>query len=289
MRGSATSNRAATCFIRPPQPVPGGSVEKYVYAGFFDADAARRNLLARTDDTADVTILSNEAWVGHPFSGGIAYKEFAERIKAVVPQPRLLVITRAQEDMILSAYAHFVVVSGGRCRLEQFLSSRYQNQIPWLTPLYFCFHILVEEYRRLFGAENVLVLPFELLKTGAATKMVEAIYRFVGLAPPEVEIEETPSNARNYSDYAVLSRLRLLNALSPPSPANGNASLNLSRLHRALTRTCAAVLPRAVQNRVVARDRVIAAAYFKPYAAFTNRRLQAYVDVDLAALGYNMG
>ncbi len=73
---------------------------KYIYPTFFAADVARKKLIENTDYGATATVLSNEIWSGSPFSGGITFEEFALRIKKVVPDAKILIVIRRQEENI---------------------------------------------------------------------------------------------------------------------------------------------------------------------------------------------
>lgn len=274
-------------FYSPELPLLDEQLSKYVYPYFFDTKGAIKELQKATDPDAMVTVISNEAWAGHPFSGGVTYYEYASRIKSVVPQAKILIVVRRQEDMILSVYAHFMRVCGGRCNLKKFLTARFHNQMPWHNPLYYCYHILVNEYVKLFGRKNILVLPAELLSRGRQHEFVGSIYRFLDMAPVDLEGLDCPANVRNYKEYVLVSRIRFLNKLAHPHPANGNVSVKIPFLREVLIALGTMVLPRAVEGAALRKDRALIKQYFAPYAAYTNQRLQEFVDFDLKTLGYS--
>ena len=121
----------------------------------FDAEEIKKEIAERTPEDTKITCLSNEVWTGHPFSGGITGREFADRIHAVLPQAKILIVIRRQEDMILSAYGHFLDKAGGICSLERFLMSGFHTQISWHSPLYYRYDLLINYYFQLFGENNV--------------------------------------------------------------------------------------------------------------------------------------
>jgi len=274
-------------FNSPEIPILKDTLKKYVYPTYFDVGKAVKELEKNTQFNADVTILSNEVWTGHPFSGGITFDEYAQRIKKVIPKAKILIVVRRQEDLILSSYAHFVIKSGGLCDLKRFLSSKFHNQIPWSNPLYYCYHFLVERYIELFGKENVLVLPFELLLFRGSQEFVEPIYRFLDLEPIRFETTRTLKNSRNYNEYVLLSRFRFLNMFADSHPANGNYSKKIGFIYRLFKSIGKTFILRRLRDLAIQSDKDLIKRYFSPYAKYTNTVLQKFVSFNLRELGYS--
>lgn len=274
-------------FYSPPVPVLGKTMSKYAYTGLFDVDLAKQQIVERSEPGAKITVLSNEAWVGHPFSGGVQYGEYAQRIKDTVPDAKILITVRAQERMILSAYAHFIVQAGGRCSLRQFLTSTAHNQIPWPSPHFYCYHYLIERYVSLFGRENVLVVPFELLTQRGVADFLAPIYDFLGLPGPDRSLRPDAKNARDYRRYVLLSRLRFLNLIAAPMPANGNTGWSAFRLLNSIAAMGASALSRQFVETAVVKDLDLIREYFAPFASETNSALQGYVEANLSEMGYS--
>ena len=131
----------------------------------FDPAALRAELgplLDRQRGRGLLPVVSMERLSGHPFSGGYDCKEIADRLVAVLPEGRVLVVVREQRSMIVSTYKQYVR-AGGAARPEQFLDPprSKSRRVPWFDARYFEYDRLLRHYVELFGAERMLCLPFE--------------------------------------------------------------------------------------------------------------------------------
>lgn len=102
------------------------------------------------------------------------------RLALLFPNAHILIVTRGFRSMILSSYSQYVR-SGGREDLEALLRSGGDNH-PWN------YDRLVAGYRDSFGADRVIVLPYELLRADPAafTSAIEARLGLSGF-PPDPE------------------------------------------------------------------------------------------------------
>jgi hypothetical protein len=258
-----------------------------VQPGFFNAKQARASLEARTNPSAHVSVLSNETWIGHPHSGGATSPEFAKRIKDTLPSAKVLIVVRNQLDMVISAYAHYLCRNDGLASLERFCELSHQTQIPSPNPLYFCYHGIISMYDEMFGQDNVLVLPFEILTRHGANAFTKPIYEFMGYSPPDnIERLESARNARDYTEYAVLRRLRCLNFLGTPTAANSGIALGFGGLRSGAVRAGQRLFSNRRAEALKDKDRAFVERTMGPYFAWSNRILQRRVEADLAALGY---
>lgn len=118
--------------------------------------------LERDQEEARPLLLSNEALSGHPHGWtSIDPFETARNLHAAFPDARIIVVVRNQIDYLLSIYGFRVAVKGYEHRgLEQFL--REEGELGLFAKLEY--DQLVMHYIQLFGRDNVLVLPLELLK-----------------------------------------------------------------------------------------------------------------------------
>jgi len=117
-------------------------------------------------------IISHEAFIGGDASLDhfINGKEIANRLAGIFPQAKVLFVVRNQYDLAISLYKQYVHL-GGRKPLRNFL--RYNDGSfeeltkRWLSGItvnQLDYAPAIDHYAQLFGKENVLVLPFELLK-----------------------------------------------------------------------------------------------------------------------------
>ena len=178
-------------FISPWGRQAGVAVAEFVLANAFrfDATQARTGFedgLAEARSRGLVPVLSNEALCGQPVNGGrFTYgKHVVERLHATFPDARILIVVREQRASLLSHYREYIA-NGLYGDLARFIGG------PELPPGFapdcpldhFEYDALVGHTQALFGTENVLVLPFEMLKKQREDFLAE-LYRFIGQAMP---------------------------------------------------------------------------------------------------------
>lgn len=190
--------------------------------------------------------------------------------------------------MILSAYGHFLDKAGGICSLERFLMSGFHTQIYWHSPLYYRYDLLINYYFQLFGENNVLVLPFELLNIDGGKSLTNPIYQFVGIEKDESVGSKAIQNARDNKSYAIHRIFRWVNILSRPHPANGNAGWGWGRIREAFINYAKMFLTQTRVNSILKKDKEIIASFIKPYALESNRNLQKRIQFNLRDLGYTI-
>lgn len=111
-----------------------------------------------------VPVFAAERLSGSPESGGYDSKQIAERLAATFPEARVLMVIREQRDMLVSVYKRYVKM-GGTGTFRQYVTPRSRSRgCPYFDFRFFEYHRLVGCYQNLFGAGNVLVLPYELLR-----------------------------------------------------------------------------------------------------------------------------
>lgn len=96
----------------------------------FDAESERESIFSRIKHERNLTVISNEDYVGHPFSGAVLGEQFGRRIHGTLPEAKILIIIREQRKMVLSHYAHFLTKSHARLGLKQFLFPKYCFSLP---------------------------------------------------------------------------------------------------------------------------------------------------------------
>ena len=252
---------------------------------FFDYEHARETLASLPESRKSLYAISNEDLTGHPFSGGVYSEVISNRIKAVIPEAKIIIVFREQRKMLLSVFADFLERGAGRCSLNRFLSSPLQNQIPWHNPTYFCFSRLVKHYQEQFGAENVLALPLEAFEHDMG-KALGRITDFLGVSPCESSVESGYQNRRNYKRYASIRMNPLINMFGGKYPTNGNANLTLRPLRSLLLKVTELAVPAVLCDKVINRDMRKIEEHLKPWVAKDNLELQTLVADNLKAYGY---
>jgi hypothetical protein len=107
------------------------------------------------------------------------------RLKSLYPGSRVLVVTRGFRGMILSAYSQSVRM-GGRLHLDGMcreLAARLRRD----ETHYYDYDYLLGLYAEAFGEENLIVLPYELLRDDERA-FLSALEERLGLRHREIEI-----------------------------------------------------------------------------------------------------
>ena len=238
----------------------------------------------------DCYIISNERLGGHPLSNGIDRSAVCRRLRSVVPQAKVLLVIREQRSMILSNYMQYLHF-GGAARIESYLKGKNDGKVPALSPAFWQYDRLIALYQNAFGAENLLVLPFELFASDPPA-FVERICHFVGLDPPKSIQSDTKANAR--PDYFAYNCLRYASPLFRSSRGNAFAPSLLGKktgkaVHTTLQKWAGALVPVALNKRTKhALLRRIEKATAGLYCD-SNRASSAMIGIDLAIFGYDSG
>lgn len=107
-----------------------------------------------------VPVVSSELMSGNPFFGGRESDVYADRIKAIAPNARILISIRAQLRILPSIYMQYLT-RGGTMSWQQFFEAPAARGYFGFDLAHFEYDRLVALYQRLFGGENVYVLPQE--------------------------------------------------------------------------------------------------------------------------------
>lgn len=149
-----------------PQEVISLLVEKFSTDGLGRGDQEKIAAATQEADASGLQlVLSHERLSGHPFSGAYDRDAILRRVGQITPRAKIMVVFREQCDWIYSMWKQSIV-DGADISLDQFLSQT-QHQSRRMPS----FSFDVVDYNRLydrlcadFGTENVLFLPFELLR-----------------------------------------------------------------------------------------------------------------------------
>ena len=129
----------------------------------FDADAARAAIAARQGlAPGKVEVISSESLSGTPWFGGRESVIYAERLKAVAPDARILITIREQKRILTSIYMQYLK-NYGSLSPKQFFQDTAQRDVYDFSSEYYEYHRLIDHYRKLFGPGNVHVGTQEAL------------------------------------------------------------------------------------------------------------------------------
>lgn len=255
--------------------------------GGFDAARARAALGVDRVPDGRCLFVSHERLSGHPMSNGVDRAWICDRLHATLPDGRLLLVVREQRAMILSNYMQYLKF-GGPHGIGGYMAPETDGRAPALDLDYWNYDRLAEIYVRRFGRNNLLVLPYEMLRRDPAG-FVARICGFAGVEAPDGLAAAGRENASQ--NYVAATGLRLLSPLLRSSRGNGFAPSLLGRrlgqaVHLGLQHALGQLVPQALNERV--RRSLLAqveAAVGQRYGE-SNQRLAALTGLDLRSYGY---
>lgn len=254
----------------------------------FDPVRVREWLMEQTKDIEHPTVLSSERFSGNPHSGWFDANRNLDRLQAVLPEARVLLVVREQRSLIQSLWLQYTRI-GGTATLRQYLRapSAGDFRAPVFDPAFLKFHHFVESLDQRFGPEQVLVLPFELLKEDPRSYLrLVAEHGGFELEAPR-QIRPRYASPRHVDAHVRRWTNRLFNQstlhLSPllPSKIGVRAGSSLGRLVGRIT-------GRGLDSRLkMAAERIIEKQPFDwKGMSESNRRLSVRMNMDLARHGY---
>jgi hypothetical protein len=215
-----------------------------------------------------VPVLSSERLSGEPHFGGYDSELIADRLAAVFPDARILVVVREQTSMFLSIYKEYIR-RGGAASLRQYLAAPRDGY--WMPQFRFEFleyHRLITRYQELFGAE---------------------IGEFVGL--PLVEPQVRRLNV-SLSAFALALKRHANRYFVLDGPVNPAPPFDFPASNEILERICRVMdskLPLAVRERHERRWRRQAARVVGTRYAKSNALCAELTGLDLKTFGYACG
>jgi hypothetical protein len=257
-----------------------------------ESDAVRAVLTGGAQDRAAdaaLTVLSQEKLSGNLNGANPdTLLRMADRLHAAYPDARILAVTRNQMEYTMSLYCWRVIQRGLECReIDKYLEDIFVPQLKKKL----CYHLLIDHYVGLWGADGVKVLPFELV-TQDGPRFMRELASFTGLplaaAPPDKRVNTTLRSADLVNYCRRANRLLAL-------PMKLVGPLLPNRLHRRFGQKVIGfkrriILPTArrrtqdCHNAISLPDKW-QGVYRDAFAA-SNRELQRLCGVDLGALGY---
>ncbi len=166
-------------------------------------------------------VLSEEqlsVWQGNLDIVGVKFRDYdipAQQVKTAkqlhrqFSNARILIITRGFAGAVQSMYSQYVSI-GGILHFADF-----EKQFGQILSRFYNYNHTINAYRHTFGSENVLVLPFEMLKSNPDV-FLNTINQFAEL--PAIEFDAGVKNAsleqREMESYRRLSSL-IYNAVKP--------------------------------------------------------------------------
>ena len=237
-------------------------------------EAARKNL---------VPVLSREALVGNPIWGHYWGKDVADRMHAVFPEAKIFIIIREQKSMLMSCYRHYIKV-GGTATLQQFIGLEgKRSHLEGTCRLdFFEFHLLLDYYLNLFGTDNVLILPFELLKLDPPS-FCQKFFDFAG-SQGTPDLSQASKNVGYKGGW--LTFRRQLNFLAGPGSHPLLRRIKLSSLSYKVLTEVEKILPEGIDQSLEEEWKEAIDKHVGNSFAESNQLTSKLIGMNLGDLGY---
>ncbi len=257
----------------------------------FDAEACRQAYEARITEIESeglVPVISSEALVGDIHGGGFESLQRLSQLKKTFPEAKILMIIREQQEMVFSVYKEFVG-QGGVTRIQVLFDPPYfPSFLPRFKFSHYQYHRLIERYQEVFGKENVLVLPLEMLHA-SPTEYITRISSFAGIKP----FFELPYSHKENKSWRAATYVakRYLNLFLMRSPLSGNLPVALPYKHYKkiypLFNQVDRMIPAAVHQMADKDFRAIIQEKTMGYYEESNLRTSEMIGIDLEKYGYS--
>lgn len=238
--------------------------------------------LAKIDPGDRVPVISYERLSGNPHASSFDARIIADRIRAAFPAARIFCVIREQKDMILSTYFQYLKI-GGTDSARGYLTRSYDGRRPGFSPAAFNYLELIGYYREIFPPDNVLVLPYEMLRDTPGG-FLQRLGEFTGTDLDGLADRATVSHNPRRADFLV-PRFPFLNLFRCQSSVNGYSPLCLPGGEFVLDGldSLTQVSNRKHQRRV---KRQVEAIIGDRYAV-ANREVSDIIGIDLSRYGYH--
>jgi hypothetical protein len=260
--------------------------EILVYDDFnFSGREARKRLdeaWASSGKPDSVPVWSDETLLGDPCNRRYDAYRNGQKLYETFPDGKVLICIREQIGMAISIYRE-IVRGGGRYTLEMIVGTGREKRgySPILRPEYLHYHGAIAFYQSLFGVDNVLVLPYELLKT-APEDFVARVCRFANLPPVELKAGEIYNFGFRGANLALLRRLNFFSVQNPLTPGTGRAHKMAIRIATHAGR----FIPRSIDDRFERKLRAQVERRYDGMFSESNAITSRLIGVDLKSLGY---
>ena len=253
----------------------------------FNANETRHRLGPEIDEVRArgyIPVLSHEGLSSRPVRGTYYAPTVARRLREVFPDARIVIGIREQRGMILSLYRQFVR-NGGVYSLQQFIGTG--NEPAGWSPLcrleFFHFDRFVRMYQDLFGEENILVQPLELLRDNEQSYL-QRLLDFAGTTADPSKLGEAGASNVGWGGqtldlFRFFSRFAVRNPLGPKQPWSVR---NAQRVCYKID----GIIPKSRHKKIESRWKETIKNRCEAQFEASNSALAQMIGLDLGAMGY---
>jgi len=229
-----------------------------------------------------IPVISNERLSGNPHCGGFDTKLIADRIKDCLPDAKIFCVIREQKEMILSTYFQYLR-AGGTDSLKEYLTRPYDGRRPGFSLSHLDYIDLISYYYQLFSVENVLVLPYEMLKNHPE-RFVKSILGFVAKDVSYNAGDWAISYNKRLND-SILPRFPVLNLFLRKSSVNAYSPLCIPKTIKLLRATN--WMLRRNDKTYIRKLRKLIDSIVKDRYEANNKKLSGITGMNLSEYGYH--
>jgi len=206
----------------------------------------------------------------------------AERLGELFAPAKVLLVLRAQETLCESWYLHFLRSSGQRpMSFADWMDQTYDRPFLSIQRVGLDYDKLVSTFEEVFGAGNVVMLPFELLRSGSPL-VSERLAQLLGTTPAWIAeaLQRTSENVRQSKRYQFVLHIQKMLPTGTNFALLGRRLLPLTVYAR--IRDVVRAGPRVARPEMPERWR----RRIAEVCGTGNARLQARSGLPLKDLGY---
>ena len=148
---------------------------------FFDAKRAQTAFANGLTAVAEgiLPVLSEEGLSGNPFNGARESAIIARKLRAIFDDAKIFITIRRQQPMLRAVYVQYLKAYGRRSPRDFYIPRKFPEFSCFDASIYE-YHRLADLYGSLFGKENILVIPQELLRADEA-KVLALLGEHIGM------------------------------------------------------------------------------------------------------------
>lgn len=266
------------------------SIEQFIIAnGFrFRSKDVRQKFEPGLQEAAQrdlIPVISEEFLIGHQVEGKYWGKDVADRLNSTFPEAKILMVIREQKSEILSSYRQYIR-RGDAASLSRFIGIG-ETRKPGIGAIcqldYFEYDLAIAYYHQLFGVDNVLVLPFEILVKDPQAAS-QTIIDFAG-AKGELTANPIPKNV-GFKAGTLMFRQQINGFCVPPETPKSIRAFPW-RVGYKLSDLVDRFLPQKYHDRAETYfrdtiDRAVGTSFRE-----SNQRTSKLIGINLAELGYD--
>lgn len=238
-------------------------------------------------------VVSHERLSGYPISGGYDRLSIYNRIASLDYDIKILFVMREQKSWLYSAWRQ-MISDGGSIGLSNFVSEApitTNARMPGPRFEYLNYAQEIDTLSSLFGRENVLVFPFELIKSDFSmfAERLAVLSNNNAIVIPEEKLSHRNARRKLSSFYSAsfVNRFLVSSETAPRGLVSGNTKLG--KQIRSSCRKAAKLLPEIpLSDLIIKRHKEIISRHVGSYFVESNKRCAELIDIDLGALGYDV-